>query len=401
MPKWNQFPIDGWPEEILMKFHLIQPGMVGRREDIERGMAGQRLDLFQRYLEEIRDYVALADDLGFAGYGHTEHHLQLEGFEASNHPGMMSLFIGTHSKRLTVGTLGYVLPTHNPLRAAEEIATLDHMLKGRLLVGFVRGYQARWVDSYAALRGVQSTSGELVKARDERDMMNREVFAESLRIVKTAWTNSTFSHKGKYWQFPPEGGTDGHPAYAKYGAGVGLDGRVEEVGIAPLCYQQPHPRVYGAFAHSMQTVKLWADEGGKLILLANSLDFCESLMEKYISVAAEKGREVAKEDVAAWGGALLLGRDKTHAQELYDQFRWLWDTWLPGFDQKIPNLIMGDANDVRDQIAGAQERLGINEVWLWFGQGILDPATNSDMLSRFATDVMPHFSTRDHVGMYV
>ena len=71
---------------------------------------------------------------------------------------MFSLFVGLHSKRMKAGTMGYMLPTHNPVRVAEEIATLDHMLKGRLIVGFTRGYQARWVDSYAAIRGIGATT---------------------------------------------------------------------------------------------------------------------------------------------------------------------------------------------------------------------------------------------------
>ena len=45
-----------------MKFHLIQPGMIGRKTDIEKGMAGQNKELYQRYLEEIRGYIGLADE---------------------------------------------------------------------------------------------------------------------------------------------------------------------------------------------------------------------------------------------------------------------------------------------------------------------------------------------------
>ena len=83
-----------------MEFHLIQAGAVGRRKELEQGMAGQRDDLYQRYLEEVRAYVQAADELGYAGYGHNEHHLQIEGFEVTNHPGMSSMFIGLNSKRL-------------------------------------------------------------------------------------------------------------------------------------------------------------------------------------------------------------------------------------------------------------------------------------------------------------
>jgi alkanesulfonate monooxygenase SsuD/methylene tetrahydromethanopterin reductase-like flavin-dependent oxidoreductase (luciferase family) len=156
-----------------MKFHLMQTGVVGRRHEIEAGMAGQRNDLYQRFLEEIRGYVRLADDLGYYGYCQPEHHLQIEGFEANNHPGMFSLFVGQNSKRLKAGIMGYTMTTHNPVRVAEEIATLDHMLQGRMYCGFTRGYHARWVDSYAAKEGISATTPDNVKARDQQDARNR------------------------------------------------------------------------------------------------------------------------------------------------------------------------------------------------------------------------------------
>src|ERR1700761_8751669 len=159
-----------------MQFHLMQTGVVGRRHEIEAGMAGQRRDLYQRFLEEVKGYVRLADELGFAGYSQPEHHLQIEGFEANNHPGMFSLFVGLHSKRMKAGIMGYTLPTHNPVRVAEEIATLDHMLKGRLYVGFTRGYHARWVEAYAAVRGIGATNALLAKERADADTINREIF---------------------------------------------------------------------------------------------------------------------------------------------------------------------------------------------------------------------------------
>ena len=46
-----------------MKFHLIQPGMIGRKTDIEKGMAGQNKELYQRYLEEIRATHVIGADL--------------------------------------------------------------------------------------------------------------------------------------------------------------------------------------------------------------------------------------------------------------------------------------------------------------------------------------------------
>jgi alkanesulfonate monooxygenase SsuD/methylene tetrahydromethanopterin reductase-like flavin-dependent oxidoreductase (luciferase family) len=384
-----------------LKFHLMQTGVIGRKYELEEGMAGQRGDLYQRFLEEIRGYIELADELGYAGYCQPEHHLQIEGFEVNNHPGMFSLFVGLHSRRLMAGTMGYTLTTHNPVRVAEEIATLDHMLQGRLFVGFTRGYHARWVDSYAAIRGTTATTAQLAKSRDDKDTINREIFEESVRVIKKAWTSDVFSHRGKHWQFPPDGGSAGHPAYAEFGKGQSDDGIVREIGIAPRCYQDPHPRLYGAFAHSMRTVDMWAREGGKPIVLANDLDFCETLWNNYGELAKQYGRDVPREERGAWGGFLVLTDDKSRADELMAEHRWFWDKWFIPHGQQIPNFIVGNADEVSRQIETAHERLGFNELFLMFGQGHLEPDENAEELEKFANEVFPRFASKDIAGTFV
>ena len=197
---------------------------------------------------------------GWSGIGIPEHHLQVEGFELGQDPGLMAMFLGQHGPRLRINQFGYVLPTHNPLRVAEHAATLDHLLGGRLNVAFVRGYQARWFENYAAVRGVRST-GPWNRKSDE-DAMNRELFEECVAIIKTAWTHDTFSFKGKYWSFPRRGQRQPHehPVYLKYGRGVDRDGAIREVGIAPRPLQNPIP-VYSGFTHSLQTSLYWARGG--------------------------------------------------------------------------------------------------------------------------------------------
>ena len=185
-----------------MDFHAFMYVTIGRRHELERGMAGKDPVLYQRMLDEIAEYARVCDATGWSGIGIPEHHLQVEGFELGQDPGLMAMFLGRHGPRLRINQFGYVLPTHNPLRVAEHAATLDHLLGGRLNVAFVRGYQARWFENYAAVPGVKAT-GPWNRKTDE-DAMNRELFEECVAIIKTAWTHDTFSFKGKYWSFPPE-----------------------------------------------------------------------------------------------------------------------------------------------------------------------------------------------------
>ena len=115
-----------------MNFHAFLYAVVGRRQELEQGMAGKDPVLFQRMLKEIGTYARLCDEAGYTGLGLPEHHLQIEGFEAAQEPGLLALYIGMQTKNLRLDQFGYVLPTHNPLRVAEHAATLDHLLGGRL-----------------------------------------------------------------------------------------------------------------------------------------------------------------------------------------------------------------------------------------------------------------------------
>jgi alkanesulfonate monooxygenase SsuD/methylene tetrahydromethanopterin reductase-like flavin-dependent oxidoreductase (luciferase family) len=190
-------------------FNLFMYCTVGRRSELEQGMAGRRTDLYQRMLDEIAEYATAADDWGYAGFGHPEHHLQIEGFEASNDLGPMALWLGSHSKRIKVISCGWVSTAHNPLRAAENIATIDNMLKGRFSFGLVRGYQARWVENFK-IKPELTAVGPWNKDTPDDDL-NREYFSEYVDIVLTALRNETFSHRGKFWQFPPENFVNPHP----------------------------------------------------------------------------------------------------------------------------------------------------------------------------------------------
>ena len=210
-------------------------------------------------------------EAGYAGIGHPEHHLQIEGFEASNEPGLLSMWMGQHSKRLRVNMVGFVAPTHNPVRTAEYIATLDHMLRGRLGVGMVRGYQARWVHNFRIRQDLNAVGDW--NRNSEDDDINREYFKEFVDIILTAWKKDTFSYQGKYFTIPPKDMVNPHaqPVYTKYGKGVDTDMRIREIGIAPKPLQTPHPPLYGGFTHSMRTALFWAQYAGKPIVLASDL----------------------------------------------------------------------------------------------------------------------------------
>ncbi len=92
--------------------------------------------------------------------------------------------IAGRTERMKIGIAVQVLPLCHPLRLAEEAATVDQVSKGRLIFGVGRS-------------GVVSTYDAYQVPYDE----SRERFAETLDVVKAAWSQPRFSYAGKFYSF--------------------------------------------------------------------------------------------------------------------------------------------------------------------------------------------------------
>jgi alkanesulfonate monooxygenase SsuD/methylene tetrahydromethanopterin reductase-like flavin-dependent oxidoreductase (luciferase family) len=92
--------------------------------------------------------------------------------------------IAARTKRMKIGTAVQVLPLCHPLRLAEEAATVDQISHGRLIFGVGRSGFPRTYEAYGVPYGE-----------------SRDRFAETLEILKRAWTEPSFSYKGKYYSF--------------------------------------------------------------------------------------------------------------------------------------------------------------------------------------------------------
>ena len=99
-------------------------------------------------------------------------------------PMMVASAIAARTSRIKIGIAVQVLPLSHPLRLAEEAATIDQISHGRLIYGIGRSGVVRTYEDYGISYGE-----------------SRERFAETLEILKKAWTELTFSYEGKYYSF--------------------------------------------------------------------------------------------------------------------------------------------------------------------------------------------------------
>ena len=100
----------------------------------------QNLDNDRGDADVFRHELALADQaepLGFESLWVAEHHFG--GYHMAPNPVQMLTYLAGRTTRVRLGTSVIVLPWHDPARIAEELAVLDQISEGRLLVGLGRG----------------------------------------------------------------------------------------------------------------------------------------------------------------------------------------------------------------------------------------------------------------------
>src|SRR5512145_251558 len=134
----------------------------------------------------LAEHLALADlaePLGFDSLFALEHHFT--GYSMSPDPTQLLTYFAGRTKRITLGTAVIVLPWHDPVRVAEEIALLDILSNGRCVFGFGRG--AASVE-YAGFRVAMEEA--------------RPRFVEPAQIVIKALTNEVFDWEGEFFKIP-------------------------------------------------------------------------------------------------------------------------------------------------------------------------------------------------------
>ena len=100
---------------------------------------------------------------------------------------------------LRLGQMFNVVPQWHPLRLAEDFAIADIITGGRMEFGVGRGTVPR--EAWAL--GTVVASGDNAMSA-EHDRINREIFEESMEVIKLAWSQEQFAYRGKHMVFPPD-----------------------------------------------------------------------------------------------------------------------------------------------------------------------------------------------------
>ena len=135
-------------------------------------------NLYRDHLEE----AVLAEELGFDNVWASEHHFSPDAWNPA--PITFLAAVAARTARVRVGTYVLLLPLHNPVRVAEDIAVLDNISSGRVDLPV----------------GVGSAPEEFRTFGVPFNERLGRTF-EALRIIERCFAGDEFSHKGKYYDF--------------------------------------------------------------------------------------------------------------------------------------------------------------------------------------------------------
>lgn len=133
---------------------------------------------FETLYEDCLEQIVEAERLGFDSVWMTEHHFCDDGYTPS--PLVIGGAIGARTNRMRIGTNLMVLPLHNPIRIAEDAATLSLLTRGRFDLGVGIGYR------------------ELEFRQFGRELKHRpSLVEEAIAIIRRAWTGEPINFEGK------------------------------------------------------------------------------------------------------------------------------------------------------------------------------------------------------------
>jgi alkanesulfonate monooxygenase SsuD/methylene tetrahydromethanopterin reductase-like flavin-dependent oxidoreductase (luciferase family) len=328
-----------------------------------------------RFVSDILDETVYADALGYHSAWIGEHHFNSLGVLSC--PDLVLAHAAARTTRIRLAPAVTVLPLHNPIRVAEQWATLDLLSGGRVDWAAGRGYDRREYEPFAV-------------SFDD----NQAIFEEGMALVQRLWSTGgeRISHHGKYYRF-------------------------EDVRITPQPLQKPIPSYVGSF--SKPSVELAARLGCGLIVapFAAAMTFggLKQVAELYHESCAKAGTKPGRLMCSYF--THFADTPEQEAAQRARQVRYYRECVIPAFPsdpktappsyryfiamvERLQNVKPEDLTENSVLLGSAQritetlekvEAAGFDEVILYFNVGLKPHAQVKDEMARFMSEVAPAF----------
>jgi alkanesulfonate monooxygenase SsuD/methylene tetrahydromethanopterin reductase-like flavin-dependent oxidoreductase (luciferase family) len=347
------------------------------------------------YEEHLEAWEAL-DRFGFDGVGFNEHHCSPYGL--MNSPNLMASAAAQRTKNLKLLIYGNLLPLHEPLRLAEELAMIDCLSGGRLISGFARGIPREYQVHNVPLSD------------------SRARFEEAYDIITRAWTEEVFSYRGRFWSY-------------------------EDVALWPRPVQQPHPPIWMPIVGSKESIEFAGRHNLPITPgLGRARGLRDDIIRYYAKCLAGSGHRItpghlslgitayvadSKAQALREYGPHILYFNRTlfshgnfteverqretgyatqastdyvrpenlrAAANLRSEFR---NLTMRQLEEQAEQMPLGTADEVAERIIAAADSAGANQVQLALNRGCLPHDLFMAQIERFAHEVLPRLQAHE------
>jgi len=251
----------------------------------------------------------LAEQCGYHSFWLPESHFS--GPTSVPEPILLLAAVAARTSTIKLGTTSYLLPIRNALAAAEQVAVLDQLSGGRLILGLGRGYQKNMLDAF-----------------DVKPEQKRELLERNLGVMKAAWA----------------GGVVGSEAIGAV--------------MSPLPLQQPHPPIWMA-AFGPKALS----QAGKMGVpyLASPMESLQQLEQNYqiYNTALEQHSQPRPSEIALMR-TVFVSDDKALCEQTIHGLEQSASTLKLGNTTMEKSWIVGNADEVARDIQAYRERIGMN-----------------------------------------
>ncbi|GIT01602.1 MAG: luciferase [Chloroflexota bacterium] len=324
-------------------------------------------------IEESLREAELSEKLGYDVIWLAEHHF--DGGCAYVDPTTFAAAIAARTTKIKIGFAVAQMALHHPIRFAEQIALVDNISKGRMVVGVGRGTAYNFYE----FRGFG------IDPNEAHDML-----LEVEDILVKSWTTNNYKHDGKYWQ-------------------------LELPVLRPQVFQKPHPPMIRACSGLESTLEM-AREGRPFMMNVQSAQTTVKRLRQYQTTMSEAGHsdETVAQSMAdswVWRNIFVADTD-AEAEKLGIPYFREMRAYLQTNRDKMNTtaelqaqatgavgaarnslehgVIVGSPETVSERLQAVNDS-GVGGVIIHFRLGAMPYDLNSHSMKLFAEQVMPNF----------
>ena len=324
-------------------------------------------------IEESLREAELSEELGYDTIWLAEHHF--DGGCAYVDPTTFAAAIAARTKKIKIGFAVAQMALHHPVRFAEQIALVDNLSKGRMIVGVGRGTAYNFYE----FRGFGIDPDEA-----------HEMLLEVEDVLIKAWTTKNYKHEGKFWQ-------------------------VEIPELRPQVFQKPHPPMIRACSGLESTLEM-AREGRPFMMNVQSDEVTKDRMNQYRATMSDAGHsdEVVANNVAdswVWRNIFVAETDAEAEKVCIPYFKEMRGYLQTNRDRMNTTdelkaqasgsvgaarnslehgVVFGSPDTVSERIQQAYES-GVGGVIIHFRLGAMPYDVSANSMKLFAEKVAPNF----------